>query len=79
MMFSFGLSVKVVAPLLVVMVVILGGVTGLQASNFAGITINRHFRGDIFHNEGETPFNILRHTAIDGILGLSSASHHQLV
>ena len=29
-------------------------VSGLQAGNFAGITINRHFRGDIFHNEGET-------------------------
>ena len=29
-------------------------VSGLQAGSFAGITINRHFRGDIFHNEGET-------------------------
>ena len=40
--------------------VLLGGVAGLQAGNFAGITINRHFRGDIFHNEGETILFILR-------------------
>ena len=53
-MLSLG---KFEAPLLVMMVVILGGggggANGLQAGNFAGITINRHFRGDIFHNEGE--------------------------
>ena len=80
-MSSFGVSVKVEAPLLVTMVVIQlgGGVVGLQAGNFAGITINRHFRGDIFHNEGETPFYILE-AAIDVVLELSSASsHHQLV
>ena len=73
MMFSFGVSAKVEAVLLGTMVVLLGGghVAGLQAGNFAGITINRHFRGDIFHNEGET--------AIDVILKLSSASHHRLV
>ena len=53
-MLSLG---KFEAPLLVMVVVILGGggggANGLQAGNFAGITINRHFRGDIFHNEGE--------------------------
>ena len=61
-MSSFGVSLKVEAALLVTMVVVIqlgGGVLGLQAGNFAGITINRHFRGDIFHNEGETPFYIL--------------------
>ena len=54
-MLSLG---KFEAPLLVMMVVVIlggggGGANGLQAGNFAGITINRHFRGDIFHNEGE--------------------------
>ena len=63
MMFSFGASAKAETVLvLVTMVVLFGGdgVAGLQAGNFAGITINRHFRGDIFHNEGETSFYILR-------------------
>ena len=76
-MSSFGVSVKVEAALLVAMVVVIqlgGGVLGLQAGNFAGITINRHFRGDIFHNEGETHFYIL-----GVVLELSSASSHYLV
>ena len=78
MMFSFGASAKA-ETVLVTLVVLFGGdrVAGLQAGNFAGITINRHFRGDIFHNEGETSFYI--NCAKDVVLKLSSASHHRLI
>ena len=59
MMSSFGKSEKVLLVTMVAMVQLGGLASGLQAGNFAGITINRHFRGDIFHNEGETPIYIL--------------------
>ena len=59
MMASVRVSKETKAVHLSILVAILSEVTmvtvsGLQAGNFAGITINRHFRGDIFHNEGET-------------------------
>ena len=59
MMASARVSKETKAVHLSILVTILSEVTmvtvsGLQAGNFAGITINRHFRGDIFHNEGET-------------------------
>ena len=59
MMASARVSKETSAVHLSILLAILSEVTmvtvsGLQAGNFAGITINRHFRGDIFHNEGET-------------------------
>ena len=59
MMASARVSKETKAVHLSILLAILSEVTmvtvsGLQAGNFAGITINRHFRGDIFHNEGET-------------------------